>query len=65
MSRTINRTVHAAALSALVETTNSYYFYFVAYGRSTPCYIAQSIGENAGAVERPIKGRNTAPGERI
>ena len=27
----INRTAHAAALSALVETTNSYRFYFGVY----------------------------------
>ena len=40
----INRTVHAAALSALVETTNSYRFYFAVYvrsvGRLTPFYMA-------------------------
>jgi len=30
----INRTVHAAALSALVETANSYRFYFAVYVRS-------------------------------
>ena len=40
----INRTVHAAALSALVETANSYRFYFGVYvrnvGRLTPVYMA-------------------------
>ena len=40
----INRTVHAAALSALVETANSYRFYFAVYVRSvgwlTPFYMA-------------------------
>ena len=40
----INRTVHAAALSALVETANSYRFYFAVYVRSvdqlTPVYMA-------------------------
>jgi hypothetical protein len=40
----INRTVHAAALSALVETANTYRFYFGVYVRSvsrfTPVYVA-------------------------
>ena len=40
----INRTAHAAALSALVETANSYRFYFGVYVRSvsraTPVYMA-------------------------
>ena len=40
----INRTVHAAALSALVETGNHYRFYFAVYVRSvsrfTPVYMA-------------------------
>jgi hypothetical protein len=40
----INRTAHAAALSALVETTNGYRFYFGVYvrsvGRFTPIYMA-------------------------
>ena len=40
----INLTVHAAALSALVETANSYGFYFAVYvrsvGRLTPFYMA-------------------------
>jgi hypothetical protein len=40
----INRTVHAAALSALVETANAYRFYFGVYvrnvGRFTPVYMA-------------------------
>ena len=40
----INRTVHAAALSALIETANSYRFYFAVYvrsvGRLTPFYMA-------------------------
>lgn len=40
----INRTAHAAALSALVETPNSYRFYFAVYvgsvGRLTPIYMA-------------------------
>jgi hypothetical protein len=40
----INRTVHAAALSALVETENAYRFYFGVYvrsvGRVTPVYMA-------------------------
>src|SRR6516162_2017011 len=40
----INRTAHAAALSALVETANSYRFYFAVYVRSvgwlTPFYMA-------------------------
>jgi hypothetical protein len=39
----INRTAHAAALSALVETANSYRFYFGVYVRSvsrfTPIYM--------------------------
>jgi hypothetical protein len=39
-----NRTVHAAALSALVETPNGYRFYFGVYvrnvGRLTPLYMA-------------------------
>jgi hypothetical protein len=40
----INRTAHAAALSALVETASSYRFYFAVYvrsvGRLTPLYMA-------------------------
>lgn len=40
----INRTAHAAALSALVETANSYRLYFAVYvhsvGRLTPFYMA-------------------------
>lgn len=40
----INRTAHAAALSALVETSNTYRFYFGVYvrnvGRFTPFYMA-------------------------
>jgi Protein of unknown function (DUF2867) len=40
----INRTAQAAALSALVETENSYCFYFGVYlrrvGRFTPIYMA-------------------------
>ena len=40
----INRTAHAAALSALVETANSYRFYFGVYvrnvSRMTPAYMA-------------------------
>jgi hypothetical protein len=40
----INRTAHAAALSALVETANAYRFYFGVYvrsvGRMTPVYMA-------------------------
>ena len=40
----INRTAHAAALSALVETANGYRFYFGVYVRSvsrfTPMYMA-------------------------
>jgi len=40
----INRTVHAAAVSALVETANAYRFYFAVYvrsvGRLTPFYMA-------------------------
>jgi uncharacterized protein DUF2867 len=40
----INRTAHAAALSALVETTHAYRFYFAVYvrsvGRFTPVYMA-------------------------
>ncbi len=40
----VNRTVHAAALSALVESANSYRFYFAVYVRSvgwwTPFYMA-------------------------
>src|SRR5713226_2103986 len=40
----INRTAHAAALSALVETTDAYRFYFGVYvrsvGRITPVYMA-------------------------
>ena len=40
----INRTAHAAALSALVETASAYRFYFGVYvrrvGRLTPVYMA-------------------------
>src|SRR5215472_6682151 len=40
----INRTAHAAALSALIETANAYRFYFGVYvqnvGRFTPVYMA-------------------------
>ena len=40
----VNRTVHAAALSALVEAANGYRFYFAVYVRSagwwTPFYMA-------------------------
>ena len=40
----INRTVHAAALSALVETANTYRYYFAVYvsnvGPFTPIYMA-------------------------
>jgi hypothetical protein len=40
----MNRTAHAAALSALVETANSYRFYFGVYVRNvsrfTPIYMA-------------------------
>ena len=40
----INRTAHAAALSALVETANAYRFYFAVYvrsvGRFTRVYMA-------------------------
>jgi hypothetical protein len=40
----INRTAHAAALSALLETENSYRFYFGVYvhsvSRFTPVYMA-------------------------
>src|SRR5215469_10578693 len=40
----INRTAHAAALSALLETANGYRFYFAVYvqnvGRFTPVYMA-------------------------
>ena len=40
----INRTAHAAALSALVETENTYRFYFAVYVRNvsrfTPVYMA-------------------------
>jgi hypothetical protein len=40
----INRTAHAAALSALIETGNAYRFYFGVYvrnvGRFTPLYMA-------------------------
>jgi hypothetical protein len=40
----INRTVHAAALSALVETADAYRFYFGVYvenvSRLTPIYMA-------------------------
>jgi hypothetical protein len=40
----VNRTAHAAALSALVETQNGYRFYFGVYVRSvsrfTPIYMA-------------------------
>ena len=40
----INRTVHGAALSALVETSHAYRFYFGVYvrnvGRFTPVYMA-------------------------
>lgn len=39
----INRTAHAGALSALVETASSYRFYFAVYvrnvGRFTPLYM--------------------------
>lgn len=44
LDEVINRTAHAAALSALVETPNSYRFYFAVYvrnvGRLTPLYMA-------------------------
>ena len=40
----LNRTVHAAALTALVETGNAYHLYFAVYvrsiGRLTPFYMA-------------------------
>jgi len=40
----INRTAHAAALSALVETANAYRFYFAVYVRNasrfTPLYMS-------------------------
>jgi Protein of unknown function (DUF2867) len=40
----LNRTAHAAALSALAETGNGYRFYFGVYvrnvGRFTPIYMA-------------------------
>jgi hypothetical protein len=40
----VNRTAHAAALSALVETGNAYRLYFAVYvrsvGRLTPFYMA-------------------------
>lgn len=40
----VNRTAHAAALSALVETASGYRFYFAVYvrsvGRLTPLYMA-------------------------
>ena len=43
LSEIVNRTVHAAALSALVEKENSYRFYFAVYVRSvgplTPLYM--------------------------
>jgi hypothetical protein len=34
----INRTSHAVALSALVETANAYRFYFAVYVRSVSCF---------------------------
>ena len=44
LDEVINRTAHAAALSVLVETANSYRFYFAVYvrnvGRLTPLYMA-------------------------
>lgn len=44
LSEITNRTAHAAALSALVETANAYRFYFAVYvrnnGRFTPFYMA-------------------------
>src|SRR2546430_908748 len=40
----VNRTAHAAALSALVETANAYHFYFAVYVRNvsrfTPLYMS-------------------------
>ena len=36
----INRTAHAAALSALVETTNAYRFYFGVYVRNGSRFTA-------------------------
>jgi hypothetical protein len=43
LSELINRTAHAAALSALVETASTYRFYFAVYvrsnGRLTPFYM--------------------------
>jgi hypothetical protein len=36
----VNRTAHAAALSALVETTNAYRFYFAVYVRSVSRFTA-------------------------
>ncbi len=44
LNELINRTAHAAALSALMETARSYRFYFAVYvrnvGRLTPLYMA-------------------------
>jgi hypothetical protein len=44
LGEVINRTVHAAALTALVETATGYRFYFAIYvrsvGRVTPLYMA-------------------------
>ena len=40
----INRTAHAAALSVLVETANSYRFYFAVYVRTVPpCAVLFSV----------------------
>lgn len=44
LGEVLNKTVHAAALTALVETASSYRFYFAVYvqnvGRLTPLYMA-------------------------
>ena len=61
----INRTVHAAALSALVETANSYRFYFAVYvrrvGRLTSGYMA--LIDPFREVDRSIR-RSCAPSAR-
>ncbi len=44
LSEVVNRTAHAGALSALIETAGGYRFYFAVYvrhvGRLTPVYLA-------------------------
>ncbi len=53
----INRTAHAAALSAVVETANVYRFYFGVYvssvGRLTPAYMEPDLRHRLTAPRAP------------